>query len=751
MYFSDHVIRDLEPFVCISPQCTDSSHQKPGISTFEISKTWLSHLQNAHGFAWECRAPSHEPLVFQQEGQYQEHSCKEHGVPEAHVALLSKAARRPVLTKVSECPFGDDFQPPEHAKSHTVFSSEALHLHVAAHMKEIALLALQKLPDDADETSEDVASDAPVEDDGVGPARPRDSMYSVLDDEALDFEDEAGRMDLDQEETNIGPSVEKLQLEDETEGVDGNGMTQLHRAVWAGDLALVQSLIDKGTTLRSTTHDGKTALHYACLEDFQNLDILRLLLESGGREILNVGDHNGQTPLHCAAETDYSDGIYLLIEYGADLDRLDNYNVSPYFWAVCAGHREAAVSLLNSGVDVNSGGPDGRSGLSIAASMGYSALAALLVERGANVMSTTPDTQMVPLEEAAAWGDISTVQLLLGQGADPTYRDRDGWSAIHFAAEEGNLEVVRLLLNDGANVNAVSSYGTSPLHCAANGGQDSIARLLLLHGADPLHTTCHGWTPLHHAAYLGHAYVAQTLLKDDRMASSATYQDNHGWTVLHLAVYSRDLATIKTLLRSSSIDMCRTVSDERSLTPEDWLNLAPMSHSYKAISDLAFDKSRCCRAVTELRQVVLAGNPLLVQLLLRQREDINRTDSGQRTALYYAVKKGLAEMITMLLDHGAHTNILPTGRTMWEEFVSDDAVLAQLKQAGYRKPETDPELEQQIKLALRGQEQPLVPDQSASNGPMRSPPPVRQVSASSGKAETNRSGASKIWKRLRRQ
>ena len=35
-------------------------------------------------------------------------------------------------------------------------------------------------------------------------------MYSVLDDEALDFEDEAGRMDLDQEETDIGPSVEKL-------------------------------------------------------------------------------------------------------------------------------------------------------------------------------------------------------------------------------------------------------------------------------------------------------------------------------------------------------------------------------------------------------------------------------------------------------------------------------------------------------------------------------------------------------------
>ena len=125
------------------------------------------------------RAPSHEPLVFQQERQYQKHSCKNHRVPKTHVALLSKAARRPILTKVSECPFGDDFHPLEHAKSQTVFSSEALHLHVAAHMKKKALLALKKLPDDADETSENVASDAPVEDDGVEPVS--NYVINILD------------------------------------------------------------------------------------------------------------------------------------------------------------------------------------------------------------------------------------------------------------------------------------------------------------------------------------------------------------------------------------------------------------------------------------------------------------------------------------------------------------------------------------------------------------------------------------------
>jgi hypothetical protein len=149
----------------------------------------MSHMQNAHGYAWECRAPSHDPIIFEQEVEFQEHSRKEHGVPEAHVGTLSGAARRPVLEKILECPFGDDFSAPEEAESNTVFSNEALHLHVTAHMKEIALLALQKLPSDDDDKSEDVASDAPLEDDGF--AKLRRSMYSVLDDEALDFLDEA--------------------------------------------------------------------------------------------------------------------------------------------------------------------------------------------------------------------------------------------------------------------------------------------------------------------------------------------------------------------------------------------------------------------------------------------------------------------------------------------------------------------------------------------------------------------------------
>ena len=697
-------------------------------------------MQNAHGYAWECRAPSHDPIIFEQEVQYQEHSRKEHGVPEAHVGTLSSAARRPILEKILECPFGDDFQPPEKVESNAVFSNEALYLHVAAHMKEIALLALQKLPSDVDNNAENVDSDQPLEDDGFGVSKLRGSMYSVLDDEALDFQDEAEDSVLNNRKEDIGPSVERLDLEDK----DASGISKLHRAVRAHDLLLVRSLIGQGANLRSRTSDGKTALHYASLESAQGLDMMRLLLESEDKDIMNVGDDNGQTPLHYAAERDFTDGIKLMVEYGVDTDITDRYGFSPYLWAVIAGQRSATLLLLTLGVDVNSTSADGKSALGWAASLGYSSIAELLVEKGADVMHMTRNTQMVPLEEAAACGNFLTVQLLLRFGADPNYRDRGGWSAIHWAAEEGHLEVVRLLLKDGANVNAVSSYGTSPLHCAANGGQNNIVSLLLQQGADPLKSTCHGWTPLHHAAFMGHSHVVQSLLEDDQIKSSASNQDNHGWSALHLAVHSRDLATVRILLDSSVVSESRLQCDESGLTAEEWLDFVPTNHSYQTTSNLAFRKSRCCRAVTELRQAVVNDNIPVIEFLLAQGYSVNGTDSGRRTALYYAAKKGLISIMNMLLDRGADPNILPAGRMTWEEFISDDIILSRLQQAGYRKRSTNPETEHQIRLAFNERGKPFVLDRSASAPTHKELEPV-------GKAEESRSRATKIWKRLRGQ
>ena len=661
-------------------------------------------MQNAHGYAWECRAPSHGAILFEQEIEFQDHSRKDHSVPEAHVGNLSGAARRPVVKKIQECPFRDDFDVEQNPESNTIFSNEALHLHIAAHMKEIALLALQKLPSDEDE--EDVASDAPVDENG--PARRRESMYSVLDDEALDFNTEAVDGVPNVAGDTISFSVNKLDFEDR----DADGLALLHRAVQGNDLTLVKLLIHQGENLRIKDSHGRIALHYASLNPEKGVDMMKLLLSSEHAEIMSFIDDHGQTPLHYAAKKDFIDGIQLLVENGAFIDLPDHHEYSPYLWAVISGQYRATEMLLSLGVDVNSASTQRKSALNWAASMGRSEIAGLLVANGADLMLMTRSTQSVPLEEAAASGDLATVQLLLQSGADVNYRDHDGWSAIHRAAEEGHYDVVSLLLKHGANVNGISSYGTSPLHCAANGGHNEIVNELLRYGANPLIVTAHGWTALHHAAFMGHSHIVQTLLDSDERVSGS-FQDTHGWTALHLAVHMRHLATVKVLLDNPTISDSRLQSDGRGLTAEEWLDLGMNSHYYKIISKVSFGNSRCCRAVTRLRQAAHEGNTVITELLLEQGDSVYDTNSGRRTALYHAAKQNHHEILNTLLRNGADPNFLPAGVKTWEEVISDDTTLQRLRQAGYTATGPDPETELKIRSTLRARGQSFIQDESS--------------------------------------
>ncbi|ETR97404.1 ankyrin, partial [Trichoderma reesei RUT C-30] len=207
---------------------------------------------------------------------------------------------------------------------------------------------------------------------------------------------------------------------------------------------------------------------------------------------------------------------------------------------------------------------------------------------------------------------------------------------------------------------------------------------------------------------MGHSHVVQRLLEDERVRSSAYQQDNHGWSALHLAVHSRDLATVEALLGSSGIAEPSALVDESGLTAEEWLDLGLTSHSYKATSNLAFGKSRCCRGVTGLRQAAVMGIIPVIEYLIRAGHRVNGMDSGTRTALYYAAKKRMLPIMDLLLENGADPNILPRGRRSWEEFISDDAVLLRLNRAGYTRWDPDPEIERQIRLALRTRTQSFV-------------------------------------------
>lgn len=83
--------------------------------------------------------------------------------------------------------------------------------------------------------------------------------------------------------------------------------------------------------------------------------------------------------------------------------------------------------------------------------------------------------------------NINIVRLLLKHGADPNVRIREGWTLLHFAADQLQKELAAQLLRAGCDPNAINDAGETPLSkvlFAFNPKKDLI-NLLLEHGADP--------------------------------------------------------------------------------------------------------------------------------------------------------------------------------------------------------------------------------------------------------------------------
>src|SRR5688572_5824283 len=65
----------------------------------------------------------------------------------------------------------------------------------------------------------------------------------------------------------------------------------------------------------------------------------------------------------------------------------------------------------------------------------------------------SPSSVSQTLVRLAAKGDRSAVEQLLREGVRPDARNKDGFTALIWAAGQGHIDVVQLLLAKGADVN----------------------------------------------------------------------------------------------------------------------------------------------------------------------------------------------------------------------------------------------------------------------------------------------------------
>lgn len=166
--------------------------------------------------------------------------------------------------------------------------------------------------------------------------------------------------------------------------------------------------------------------------------------------------------------------------------------------------------ILSEKVDVNAATADGRTALTIAASMAKPELVRHLLASGAAV--APPQEQVTPLAAAIRAGSLDTAKLVMEAGADPNRPDPNGKTPLILAVLGGHDELVEMLLEKGADPNGRNARdGTTPLMWAANTGRRSYVELLLQRGGDAGLKASDGWTAGEAARMAGHVEIARLL------------------------------------------------------------------------------------------------------------------------------------------------------------------------------------------------------------------------------------------------
>ncbi|MCP4723654.1 MAG: serine hydrolase [bacterium] len=149
------------------------------------------------------------------------------------------------------------------------------------------------------------------------------------------------------------------------------------------------------------------------------------------------------------------------------------------------------------------------------------------------------------------------------------YKDRYGFTPLHYASKDGNKELVDMLLQKGAGINKRNKYGETPMHWAAQKGHLEIINLLLEKEADPFIMDKGGRTPaeaaldennieaanllfpLHKAIRDGEPGRIRTLI--NTYPDLLNSRDGFGFTPLHIA-YKYDNDEAIELLRANGAD-----------------------------------------------------------------------------------------------------------------------------------------------------------------------------------------------------
>jgi len=282
-----------------------------------------------------------------------------------------------------------------------------------------------------------------------------------------------------------------------------DGATALFYALGRRDFETLNLLIQAGADINLAPKSGDTPLLVAARND--DVEMVEFLESKGARfnspseELLFAASHGdvtsiqrtlaaganinqayeySVTPLMAAALKGQTDAVKCLVAAGANVNARDQIHATALVYAIKSGHKPTVFALLDAGADPTIEDVAFETALDKAAIyLDDPEIVHRLIAHG--LPKSAGDTiSVTPLMNAAAFGHIRTVEILLDAHVPVNLQSREGLTALIQAATSGRADIVKLLLANGADASIKDRKGMTALDHAIEMGQHKVIAIL---------------------------------------------------------------------------------------------------------------------------------------------------------------------------------------------------------------------------------------------------------------------------------
>lgn len=261
-------------------------------------------------------------------------------------------------------------------------------------------------------------------------------------------------------------------------------------------------------------------------------------------------------------------------------------------------------------------------------------------------VAATLDLRLI---EAVKKRDVESVRGLLEQRIDVNAAQRDGATALHWAAHRDDLAIADLLIRSGARANVANDMGVTPLHLACTNRSAAMVERLLAAGGNANAMLLNGETVLMTCARAGEPRAVKALL--DHSADVSAKEKEHHQTALMWAAAQRHPEVVRLLIDARADIRARSLTYAQTVVGEQTQRAGREELNYTVLRGGA----------TPLLFTARVGDVESARLLLKAGADPNDSQPDGVSALVLAAHSGNGNVAALLLQHGADPNAFGSG------------------------------------------------------------------------------------------